>query len=475
MKRSPMSLSPLVFLAACTVGPQHPTTTLSLSPPVASAVIAPVAGPSQRIVANAKVQADWWTQFNNPELDALVERALAANNDLANAEASLRQVREQAAATAGVGLPQVDASYQAQRIRVSRIFSNPLTDPNQYLYTLHTAQLSVSYPIDLFGGQRNKVRSARAAAAVAADKLTAARTTVIANLVNAVILQAALVAQIDAAKAAIRSNREILELLKQREALGDIGAADVAAQQTALATAESALPTLERQRDHQLGLISNLIGSAPGSVRLPLPTLEALNLPGTLPVALPDDIVANRPDVRAAEAAMIGAAADVGTAIAARLPNIQLSATLGSEASNLADMFSSGTPFWTLIGGVTQPLFHGGQLLHQKRAADAALEGAKAQYRSAVLQAFLDVSDALSGLKTDADALDAAARAGAAADRNLGFVNRQLELGAVGTPVLLNAEAADAQASSALVQAKASRLTDTVALYQAVGGGIAAN
>jgi len=473
MRATRLALPALAALSACTVGPQHPSTTVSLSPPVPSAVIAPVAGPAQQIVPGATVQPDWWTRFGSAKLDALVARALAANNDLANAEAALRQTREQANAATGAGLPQVDASYQAQRVRVSRTFSNPLNDPNQYLYTLHTAQLSVSYPLDLFGGQRNKVRSARAAAEVSADRLIAARTTVVANLVNAVILQASLDAQIDAAKAAIRSNREILGLLQQRQALGDIGLADVAAQQTALATAESTLPSLERQQDHQRGLIATLTGAAPGSVPTSLPALAELTLPGTLPVALPDAIVANRPDVRAAEAAMVGAGADVGTAIAARLPNIQLSATLGGEATNIANMFASGNPFWTLLGGATQPLFHGGQLLHQKRAAEAALEGAKAQYRAAVLQAFLDVSDALSGLETDADALDAAARAGTAADRNLGFVRRQLELGAVGTLALLNAEASDAQASSALVQAKAGRLTDTVALFQAVGGGVA--
>lgn len=470
-----VALLALMPLGACTVGPQHPTTPISLAPPVDATVIAPTAGPAQTIVPGAAVKADWWTEFGSAKLDLLVKQALIANNDLANAEAALRQAREQASAATGASLPQVDASYQAQRVRVSHTFSNPLTDPNQYLYTLHTAQLSVSYPLDLFGAQRNKVRSARAAADVAADRLTAARSTVVANLVNAAIQQASLDAQIDAAKAAIRNNGEILRLLQQRQALGDIGAADVAAQQTALATAESALPTLERQRDHQRGLISTLMGVAPGLPLPPLPALSELELPGTLPVALPDSIVTNRPDVRAAESAMVGAGADVGAAIAARLPNIQLSATLGGEATNIANMFASGNPFWTLIGGVTQPIFHGGQLLHQKRAAEAALEGAKAQYRGAVLQAFLDVSDALSGLKTDADALDAAARAGTAADRNLGFVRRQLELGAVGTLGLLNAEASDAQASSALVQAKAARLADTVALYQSVGGGVVAH
>jgi NodT family efflux transporter outer membrane factor (OMF) lipoprotein len=462
----------LAPLAACSLGPQHPSTPVSMSPPVTATSIAPIAGPAQQVVPGATVRPDWWRQFGSPALDALVDRALAANNDLATAESTLRQSREQAAAASGASLPQLDASYQAQRIRVSRTLSNPLTDPNEYLYTLHTAQLSVSYPLDLFGAQRNKVRSARAAAEVAANRFTAARTTVLTNLVNAVIQQAALAGQAEAASAAIRSNREILTMMQQRQALGDIGASDVAAQQTALATAENALPPLQRQLDHQRGLIATLIGVAPGSPLPPLPTLADLTLPGTLPVALPAGIVANRPDVRAAEAAMRGAGADLGAAIAARLPTIQLSATVGGEATNITEMFASGNPFWTLVGGVTQPIFHGGQLLHQQRAAAAALEGAKSQYRAAVLQAFLDVSDALSGLRTDADALDAATRASAAAERNLTFTRRQLELGSVGTLALLNASAAGAQASSQLVQARAARLSDTVALFQAVGGGV---
>jgi NodT family efflux transporter outer membrane factor (OMF) lipoprotein len=471
--RRALPLLALVPLAGCSVGPKHPTTPLSMSPPVTAASIAPTSGPAQQIVPGATVQADWWKQFGSATLNQLVDRALAANNDLANAEATLRQAQQTAAAASGASLPQLDASYQAQRVRVSRTFSNPLTDPNQYLYTLHTAQLQVSYPLDLFGAQRNKVRSARAASEVAANRLTAARTTVLTNLVNAVIQQAALVAQVDAASAAIRSNRAILTMMQQRQQLGDIGSADVAAQQTALATAESALPPLQRQLEHQRGLISTLTGVAPGSPLPTLPTLADLSLPTELPVALPAGIVANRPDVRAAEAQMRGAAADLGAAIAARLPNLQLTASVGGEATRFADMFATGNPFWTLVGGVTQPIFHGGQLLHQQHAAQAALEGTKAQYRGAVLQAFLDVSDALSGLKTDADALDAATRADAAAERNLGFTRRQLELGSVGTLALLNASAAQAQASALLVQARAARLTDTVALFQAVGGGVA--
>jgi NodT family efflux transporter outer membrane factor (OMF) lipoprotein len=469
--RRPLALALLGTLAGCAPGPQHPATTLSLAPPVPSFTIAPASGPAQRLQSGTEAAPDWWRQFGSPALDALVARALAANNDLATADAALRQAREQARAAGGASLPQIDASYQAQRLRASRTLANPLPDPDIYLYSLHTAQVTVTYPLDLFGGQRSKVRSARAAAETAADKRDAARLTVIANLVLAVIQQASLRAQIDAAQESIRSNRDVLALLRTRQAIGDIGAADVAAQETALATAEAALPPLQKQLDHQRSLIAILIGLAPGSPLPSLPGFDELTLPTTLPLSLPSAVIAQRPDVRAAEAQMRGAGADVGAAIAARLPSFPLSATIGGQATQFADMFASGNPFWSLVGGVTQPIFHGGALLHQQHAAEAALDAAKAQYRAAVLQAFGDVGDALSGLRTDADALDAATRATNAADQTLRFTRRQLELGGVGTLALLNAAAASAQAHGQLIQAKAARFSDAVALIQATGGG----
>ncbi|WP_174284577.1 efflux transporter outer membrane subunit [Sphingomonas bacterium] len=470
MKRL-IAFAPLA-LAGCAVGPQHPTTTPSLAPATASERIAPISGPAQDIVAGASPKADWWTAFGSAKLDALVDLALAKNEDLALAETTLRQARETAGATAGAALPQADVNYNVEHARVSNALATPLVDPNETLYTLHTAQLSVTYPLDLFGLQRNRSRSARAQAEVASERLRAARKTVVANLVTAVIQFAALGGQIDATNAAVASNRDLLAMLLKRQALGDIGNADIAAQQAALATAESSLPPLVRQGEHQRTVIAALLGIAPGSTLPPLPAFAELSLPATLPVALPAAIVANRPDIRAADAQMRGAGADLGAAIAARLPNLVLSGQAGGASPNFADMFASGNPFWTLIGGITQPIFHGGTLRHQQRAAAAALDGAKAQYRSAVLQAFADVSDALTGLRTDADVLDAATRAGKAADLSLIYGRRQLALGGIGTLTLLNASAADAQATAALIQAQAARLTDTVALYQAVGGGI---
>ena len=466
-------LAPLALVAGCTLGPRHVETTLSQSPAVAPQTIASAAGLAQTVVPGAPTPPAWWTNFESPQLDALVAQALAANTDLASAEATLRQARAQARVVGAGASPQVDASYQYERAHVSNALSSPLADTNDTLYSLHTAQLSVTYPFDLFGAQRSRIRSARAVAEVAQDRLLAARTTVVANLVLAAIQHAALVDQVAAGQASVNSNRALVTLLQRRQQLGDIGQSDVGAQQTALANAEAALAPLRRQLAHQAGLLSTLTGHAPGSATLDLPTLAALHLPQTLPVALPARIVAGRPDVRAAEAAMRGAGADVHAAIAARLPSITLSGNAGGSSTRFTDMFASGNPFYTLIGGITQPIFHAGALKGAQRAAEAALEGTKAAYRGAVLQAFLDVDDALSGLRSDAEALDAAARADRAATQTLVFTRRQFELGGVGTLQLLNASAASAQTSSALVQARAARLTDTVALYQATGGGVA--
>lgn len=469
MKRSTLLLP--LLAAGCTVGPPHPTTPIALSPPVSAQEIAPASGPAQQVVAGAAPIARWWEAFGSATLNRLVEQALAHNNDLASADATLRQLAEQAGVTAGQASPQVDATFDSQRFKVSRIFSNPLNDPSQYRYSLHTATVAVTYPLDLFGLERNRIRSARAQAEVAASRAIAARTTVIANLVLAVIADASLEAQVRAAQSSIRANRDVLDLLTRREQLGDIGAVDVAAQQSALASTEAGLPPLLRQREHQRAVIATLTGQAPGAALPPLPTLDQLTLPTRLPVALPGDIVANRPDVAAAAAQMRGAGADVGAAIAARLPNITLTANAGGQSTQFADLFAHGNLFYTLIGAVTQPLFHGKALLHGQRAAEAALDGAKAQYRQSVLLAFTDVSDALSGLRTDAEALDAATRASTAAERTFTFTRRQLELGGVGTLQLFNAAGQSAQTSISVVQARAARLSDTVALFQAVGGG----
>jgi NodT family efflux transporter outer membrane factor (OMF) lipoprotein len=468
------SLVASCLLAGCSISPHDTGLGVQLpADPGAGASLGPT------IPATAQVQdfavggstpREWWRTFDCDSLDSLVEATLSSNEDIKAADANLRQAKELAAETRGALGPQVDASYQFQRARTSASLTPPVTDANQLLYSLHTSQLTVSYPLDVFGGLRNKARSASAAAEAQGFRLLAARQTVAANLVNATISRASLDDQISATRATITAERDLLNMLQQRQRLGLVGAGDIAAQEVTLANAEGGLPSLVRAETRQRAVIAVLLGRPVGENLPPLPDMQCLHLPSHLPVALPADIVRQRPDVRAAEAQVRGAAADVGAAVAARLPNFVLSADAGGTAQDFARMFSDGNLFWSLIGGLTAPILHQGALRHQQHAAEAALEAAKAQYRAIVLQAFADISDALTGLHGDAEALDAAERGTRAAEQSFDLAQRELALGEIGTFSLLGAEAARQQARLQLLQAKAARLTDSVALYQANGG-----
>ena len=468
-------LIPAASLLAAT--PASPAVALPPSPfgnapaEVAQGPIAPATGPAQTVQVGTTVDPVWWRGFGSPVLDALVDRALAANNDLAGASANLRQAHELAGAARGVLFPQVDAGYSVQRQRLSGTLQSPLNDPLASVFSLHTAQVSVAYSLDLFGGNAARLASARAAERATAARLAGVRTMVAGNVVLAVIQNAALEAQLAATREGADSNREILRLLRTREALGAVGKADLAAQEAALAASEALLPPLERARLANLAGLAVLLGQAPGSDLPALPGLDALTLPANLPLSLPSDLLAQRPDVAAAAAALEGATADRRAAVAARLPSITLSAAAGGTATDFTDMFRNGNPFWSLIGGLTAPLFHGGQLRHQQKAAEAALDAAKAQYKGIALQAFADVSNALTALDTDARELDAAERANRAAQTSLTYATRQLQLGSVGTLAVLNAKAAAQSARTQWLAAREQRLTDTVGLMTALGGG----
>ncbi|HWJ70630.1 MAG TPA: efflux transporter outer membrane subunit [Sphingobium sp.] len=428
-------------------------------------------GAMPALAPNAPIPARWWTIFGNAALDQLVETALVANSDIAIADAALRRVQAEARIARGALLPQIDASYDAARIRESETFSDPLVAPDIYLYSLHTASLAVTYPLDLFGGLRRGAESARAQARAETFRAQAARQTVIANTVLAAIEEAALRARIAETRDSIVAARESLALIQRQQQLGAVGAGDVAAQETALGQLETTLPALMKAQAAQRNALSVLLGRESWQALPAEIQLDQLVLPERLPVTLPSDLVRQRPDIRAAEATLHAASADVGVAIAARLPALSISAQAGGQSTRFADMFRDGNPFWNVIGNLTQPLLQGGRLLRQQRAAEAALDEAKAQYRAAVLGAFEDVANALTALDTDGTALAAADRADTAAGRSYAFLQRRQILGEVGTLELLQAAAARGETANALIEARAARFAAVAGLYHALGGG----
>ncbi len=370
----------------------------------------------------------------------------------------------------GVYLPSVAASFDAIRQRQSGSLA-PVPNDNTFEYSLYTPQVSVSYALDVFGLNRRNTELVKAQEQSARFQMVAAHITLTTNVTVAAIQLGSLQSQVDATRELVAINTRSVEILRYQFAKGYASRLDLAAQEAQLAQVAAALPPLAKQLAQQRDLLAALTGRYPSQGAGQTFDLASLQLPPDLPVSLPSALVAQRPDVRQAEAAMHAASAQIGVAVANRLPNIALTANAGSTALAMDQLFRSGTGFWALGANVAAPIFEGGALLHQERAARAAYVEAAEQYRSTVIGAFQNVADTLAALEQDAEALKAAAAAEQAARTTLEISQRQERDGYSNALALLSAEQAYQQARMGLVQAQASRFADTAALFQALGGG----
>jgi NodT family efflux transporter outer membrane factor (OMF) lipoprotein len=413
---------------------------------------------------------DWWTLFHSPALNALIADALKNNHDLKAAQAALRVAHEDVLAQRGSFLPGVSAGFDASRQRQPGSLA-PVPSNNAFQYNLFTPQLSISYAPDLFGLNRRSRESLKAQAQAARFQMLATWTTLTSNVVVTAVEAAALREQVDATRKSIGIAQHSLAILQLRFRKGDASKLDVAAQQTQLAQAEASLPALVKQQAAAQHALAVLVGAFPDQAPAGPLELSSLALPAKLPLSLPSQLVAQRPDVRQARANLHAASAAIGIAAAERLPQLELTANAGSSALAISRVFASGTGFWGLAASLTAPIFEGGQLMHQERAAKAAYVEAAEQYRGTVLTAFQNVADTLVALDQDARGLQAAAKAEQAAKTTLDLAQLQLEHGYIGSFELLAAEQAYQQARIALVAAEANRFADTAALYQALGGG----
>ena len=466
------------LLAGCAVGPDFVPppapdvqgyTPEPLGPRTASA--ATPGGQAQRFVRDLDLPGQWWTLFHSKPLNALVERALANNADVEAAQAALRVARQNVRAQVGSLFPQVDAGFSG--LRTLPPITGPEIDNSSVAptFNLFTTQLSVSYTPDVFGATRRAIETLEAQADAQRFQLEATYLTLTSNLAGAAVQEASLRGQIVATNQIIKIERDVLDLLRQQRKAGQIAELDVAAQEAALAQSEQTLPPLQKALAQQRDLLAALAGGFPSDKIAEKFELAALRLPRDLPVSLPSKLIEQRPDIKAAEANLHAAAAQIGVAIAARLPNITLTGTAGSTAPVMDQLFSSGSEWWLITGAVTQPIFHGGTLFHRELAAKAAFDQAKAQYRSTVIQGFQNVADALRAIQSDAVALQKAVAAERAAFRSLEIVRGRLRLGDINYLGLLSAQQTYQQAILSLAQAKAARYADTVTLFAALGGG----
>lgn len=474
-------------LSACLVGPdfaspEPPKVNHYTKPPwPCRTVSAPGhGGASQQFIETKTISAEWWYLFHSAKINRLICRGITNSPNLTAAKATLQEAQENLNAGIGNGLyPSLSAQLTAQRGSNTGFFSSSNGTSSvatsgipSSVFNLFNASLNASYLLDFFGGIRRQIQGLKAQVDYQYFELRATYLSLTSNIVTTAITIASLHKQIYVTKQLIREQAEQLAIIKKQFNLGGVSQIDVVAQQTQLAQTKATLPPLEKSWAQTRHLLAILVGAFP-SQRCVIPALDLdeLHLPTTLPLSVPSDLVRQRPDIRAAEALWEAANAQVGVATANLYPQITINGSWGKSNTVGSQVFGSQSNLWNIGAGIFQPLFRGGALLAERRAAIAAYDAAAAQYREVVLQAFKNVADTLRAIEADAREMRAQKQAETAAYTNLYLVKQQFRLGGVSYLSLLDAERQYQQTRISLVQAEASRYADTAALFQALGGG----
>lgn len=465
------TLACAILCASCTVGPDFRTP----DPPAVDRYTSgaqPDAIGTMKLVRERDIPAEWWSVFGSADIDEIVRRALAASPTLDQARARLVEAQELRTARAGATrYPQVDATASAVRQRVDPATFGFPEAPNPGPFNVFTIGADVSYTFDLFGGTRRELEGLAADVDYRGYELEAARLTLATNVVLTAIRQAALAAQIESTADILAAQRRQLSIVEQRYDLGGVAWLDVQNQRALVAQTEAVLPLLRAQMAQAGHLLAVYTGVPPAGASIPAIRLADLRLPAELPLRVPSELVRQRPDIRANEALLHKASANVGVATADLYPKLVISGGFSTSQLNVSDLFGNGINIWNIGANLLQPLFRGGELQARRRAAIAAYDQAAAAYRLSVLQGLQNVADVLRALESDDATIAARSEQAARAEDAYRITLDRFNAGGVSQLALLDAERQRLQADNERVQAQASRYSDAAALFQALGGG----
>jgi NodT family efflux transporter outer membrane factor (OMF) lipoprotein len=461
------------LVAGCAVGPDF---VRSEAPKVAHytngadpAVTVSASGTAQRFSPGAQVAADWWRVFKSHELDSVIKQSLDRNPGLEAAQASLKASQDNLRAAYGVFYPSLGGDFSATRQRFAPASLGQSGSGN--IFNLFALTGTVSYALDIWGGERREVEALGAQTDVQKASEQGTYLVLVSNIVDTVVARAAYVAE-------IKATEELIQLQKQQVALGEtqfragtVAYANVLSIQSQLEIYEATIPALGQKVAQADDLLATLAGYAPAEWKPPAVELADLTLPADLPVSLPSDLVRQRPDILEAEATAHSASASIGVATAAMLPNVTLSGGYGTESNGLGSLLAASGNVWNLGADIATPVIQGPTLWYKREAAIDTYKQTMALYRQTVLGAFQQVADTLRALDNDAQMLAAEDRAVATAGEALHLVQDNYRAGTANYLDVLNADAQYHQAEIAELGALATRYQDTVALFTALGGG----
>jgi NodT family efflux transporter outer membrane factor (OMF) lipoprotein len=457
------------LLAGCAVGPDFERP----EPPHAEQYVAPKtsaasAADRQELLLGQSPATEWWHFFQSDALNQIVERALTSNRRLTAEQWSLAQSQELVSAKAGERWPQIDASAGSGRQKYGSQFLGPLPKPPPFTY--FSVGATVSYSLDLTGGLTRSIEQQNALAQYQQHQVEAAQLMVTGNAVNQALEVASLRAQIATVEALLDRDRENLKLVQVAFEAGSVSRLDVVSAQSQLASDTTLLAPLRQQLSEARHALALTLGAAPADPSLPELDLAQLTLPAQLPVSLPSELARRRPDILSAEAQLHAATAAVGVATSNLYPHIDLTGTTGQQAISSGALFDKASNVWSIVGGLVTPIFDGGTLRAEKRAAIDAMRSSGALYEQTVLTAFSQVADSLEALDNGADQLRAQANAEAAARDTVTMTRQSYNEGNVGVLQVLDAERRYQQARLGYVRAQAQRYMDTAQLMLALGG-----
>ncbi len=468
-----VSVSALALAACASVGPNFKAPAGPSGPAAESyAMAGDSSAPGVRLTPDVRAAGPWWQAFGSPELDGAIRQALANSPSIVEARATLEKAQSEARATRGAQFAQVDANAAAERERINLAafgFSGfpglpPIQSPTINLYQVGG---SVSYDLDLFGGHKRATERDNAKAEAAARQADAAYLSISGNMAMQAMKIAGLRAQIASLREIVADDRRVIDMAQKAEEAGGEARSALSGGVAQLAEDEALIPPLQRDLDaarHQMAL---LVGKSPAEWAAPDFDLVKLTQPADVPVSLPSQLIRNRPDILAAEANLHAATAAVGVAISHQYPDIRLSAMLTQEAIKPGDIFSADAAAWTILGGVTAPVFHGGTLKAERRAAEADARISLARYEQTVLKAFVQVSDVLSDLGSDQQAITSLELVNRAAEAAATDAQNALRLGGGPLVDVVQAQRNLSRARRALVEAQGRKMGDLVELYAA--------
>ncbi len=471
--KSMIGVAGLGLIAGCTVGPRYrapaPPTVTAYTPqplPAETASSEGPAGNAQHFNQSTAIPVDWWTAFQSPELNLMVEQALKSSPTLEQATARLKQAQEEVnARTGSTKYPAVtgNASVTEEQLNLAAL---GVPFPNPSPFTLLNGSVAVSYALDVFGANRRAIEGLKAQRDYEAWQLEGARLMLAGNVVAAAIRQAEVRKEIEVTRQLLAVEHKELKITEERERAGGASESDVRSQRTLVAQTEAAIPPLELQLDTIDDQLAALMGLSPAEAKVAGISLDALHLPEELPLTVPSELVRQRPDIRAAEALLHEASANVGVATANEFPQIVLTGGGGG----LGTRFDSGGDVWNVGASLAAPIFNGGALQAEKRKAEDAYDEAASAYRATVLESFREVADALYATERDAEALKARSAADGESQGAYGIAAKRYEAGGISEMSLLDAERQELQTALDRENAAASRLTDSATLFEALGG-----